>query len=1192
MDHRISLQDLFQRLPFTTQKFLGQAKEEVNKIENNHIFYIFYPVYLNRRKHTQQPLFTFTCEHLEDSYRIQKVYANKNILTLLLAQKNDMELTDARVLYEKQIDEMSAAVDALHPEENILNLYQTVSGEFRHIFGTQLQACQVSGDWQMLEKALVSFASQDAVIENCFRDEMETMERFYSQDGILPETVQQYMGLSGKNAEDISGIYFHGSHLGSYQAEYPVNRKQWELVQMAEKSTLLCVEGPPGTGKTTLLKELIADTLVKKADALLEVWDKPWIDIGAEGKKIKCSPLAGKNPYSIVISSTNNKAIDNIGLELLREVAFFSECADEIETDGAKCAGILCARLGNSGNIEDFYNSYFRPFCDFLENKEITQKEAEAVKEHYIELRTKMDRTSRKMTEFISLREKFEDCSSLKELWEKQQYIEKEFSKTAAKIKEEEKNYSDCLNETAELKRKNNEAEQEKGRLAKQKEESEKQLSVLYSDLEEYESITGVKKMFIFLFPAAGEVKKKYGSAQQIRDMIYDRKKQHESLDGRMNELVMEAARSKERQGIQEKEAAAIQTELLKNKSHSENVRKEQQILEAYLKLLSMLEQELEISAEQCLKAEAFMFFSCPRIIIMRNQLFMASLSLFECYVLRNKEPVLENLNILLTAQERGDGGAFYNWCRALYNGDAAYKEEKAALVRMLWETFFLCFPVVTTTLHSFRKTTFPMIPGLFDLLLIDESGQIVPYYALAPLYRAGRAVFVGDVNQIEPIKSVPSSLLEKKYTDLLGEDCYERFCLDAASAQSYAAKASDFFEMVGDIRQGVILTEHRRCEPAIMAFSNKYVYNHVLELVGTDDNRKLFGSNLTAFDIRGFKAAQHYNVAEIQACQEIVRIFVREYGEEVKKDIGIITPFSKQAEMLRKSIPGVETGTVHVFQGAEKKYILFSCVIDTAENDSGLCNFIGGKCNLLNVAFSRAKKQFIFVGNLSAAQGKNNYLKKAVDVIRESGKIYSLFDTDRLSGENMLWDENVIHILSGEQKLAEENEIGRYLKEVIPHNIIDTPRLHNEILNEMVLRAAQSIQIISPWIGRNVVTDRMLEAIRDKVENEIQVRIIFGYKAEECSLEDIDKLVQQDIPWEKEASADVIRKLRILLGDGLKYEPPTHIKLLMVDDRYLFIGSLNWLYNSGKTAQKEISCLITNSDTIQYVKERFLNQR
>ena len=139
---------------------------------------------------------------------------------------------------------------------------------------------------------------------------------------------------------------------------------------------------------------------------------------GGRRKENQVFSARGKNPYSIVISSTNNKAIDNIGLELLREVAFFQSVPVKSKLMEQKCAGILCARLGNSGNIEDFYNSFFRPFCDFLENKEITQKEAEAVKEHYMELRTKMDRTSRKMTEFISLREKFEDCSSLKELWE------------------------------------------------------------------------------------------------------------------------------------------------------------------------------------------------------------------------------------------------------------------------------------------------------------------------------------------------------------------------------------------------------------------------------------------------------------------------------------------------------------------------------------------------------------------------------------------------------------------------------------------------------------------------------------------------------------------------------------------------------------------------------------------------------
>ena len=133
-----------------------------------------------------------------------------------------------------------------------------------------------------------------------------------------------------------------------------------------------------------------------------------------------------------------------------------------------------------------------------------------------------------------------------------------------------------------------------------------------------------------------------------------------------------------------------------------------------------------------------------------------------------------------------------------------------------------------------------------------------------------------------------------------------------------------------------MILNEHRRCEPAIMAFSNELVYEHVLEIIGEDNHNKLFGSNLVAFDIRGLKAAQHYNRAEIQACKEIIRLFVEKYGEEVKQDIGIITPFSKQASMLRKEIQDVERGTVHVFQGAEKKYILCSCVVDEADKRPG----------------------------------------------------------------------------------------------------------------------------------------------------------------------------------------------------------------------------------------------------------------
>lgn len=367
---------------------------------------------------------------------------------------------------------------------------------------------------------------------------------------------------------------------------------------------------------------------------------------------------------------------------------------------------------------------------------------------------------------------------------------------------------------------------------------------------------------------------------------------------------------------------------------------------------------------------------------------------------------------------------------------------------------------------------------------------------------------------------------------------------------------------------------------------SNQFIYDNILNIKGKDILDKLFGTNLALFDVRGTKAPQHYNQIEIDACKKIVNLLVKTYGDDVRREIGIITPFKQQALKLSEEIPGVEIGTVHVFQGKEKKYILFSSVIDGMPDSKGLSRFIGGKGNLLNVAFSRAKEQFIYVGNLQAAKEARNYLTYAVTVIKQKGKIFSLFDVD---AKEIDTSQDIIAVLSGRQQDGLADEIGVYLRETIPHNIIDLPRLHNEILNNLLRMATRSISIISPWIGGNVVTNDMLELIGEKLQNGVLVYITFGYRAKNCSLTDIDKLVKADVPWGKEGAAVAIRALKNLLGEQLKYEPPSHVKLLLVDDRYLFIGSLNWLYNSGKTDQKEISCLITDPDMIHYVKEKYL---
>lgn len=1181
----ISLPDLFTSLSFKNEKFLDELKEKVNRIKQEHAFAVYYPVILNCKKRTQHPVISFHCQLGLDDFQVNKLYVDRDIFALLIAQQKEIEVADARLLYGDKIDELVYAIDAIHPSDCFCGLYELVREEFKKIFDAELGDFQNTKEWQLLAKAVLSFELMDTM-ETCFRDEMRSVEQYYLKDHIMPETIRRFLRLSKSTATELKPAEIEGFHLGSYQKKYAINRKQWELLQVSQDAKLLCVEGPPGTGKTTLLKEMIADILVKKADALLSVWDEPWELVKGAGKEIYRSPLGGENLNSIVISSTNNKAIDNIGLELLLEIPYFCDFAKTMEQDSTgPYSGSLCARLGNGKNIEHFYKYFFIPFCRYLKELSIDQVDENAAIESYRALRSKIDEINLCITELLELRKAIEPVCSWSEAEQRKEQLVNRRDELSAQKREIEQQITERQQAEDTLQKQMQELTGDLSELQKEQKDIDARLNALYTEQKEFEDTSKLKRFFKFLFPETAALLKKYVSSEQIRDFIQDERTLRASNYAQMKRVESQL----KQKGA---EYAGIQNEISKRMEaldlcaqESENIFKKLEMLMNHQSCVSKMAKELCFTADELMNMDAYQLRNMPRIVELRKECFYASLKLFEVYICLNREPIINNLNLFLRQKEGMDGGSFYSWCQCLYNGNEPYAQPKAALLRTLWETFFMCFPVVTTTLHSFRKSTFQLISDLFDILLVDESGQIVPYYALAPLYRARRAVFVGDVNQIEPIKNVPPGFFHKKYAELFGEEVYSRYCIDEASAQSYAAAATDYYEKVNDEACGVILNEHRRCEPAIMAFSNQYIYHNVLELKGENNQNKLFGANLVAFDIRGQKAAQHYNQAEIDACEELVAKFVKEYGEAVKKDIGIITPFTKQAEKLKSAIPGVEVGTVHVFQGAEKKYILFSSVIDDMPASKGLNRFVGGKGNLLNVAFSRAKSQFIFVGNLQAAKEADNYLKYAAKSIKENGKIYSFFDTDENEMED---DPDILSILAGKQRDCQMDEISRYLKETIPHNIIDNPRLHNEILNNLLKMAASSVWIISPWIGGNVVTQEMLDTMEKKQESGISIYITFGYRSKKDSLFNIDELVQNDVPWGQKDSAEKIRLLLALLGDKLKYAPPSHVKLLLVDDKYLFIGSLNWLFNAGKTQQREISCLITNPDMINYVKEKY----
>lgn len=86
-----------------------------------------------------------------------------------------------------------------------------------------------------------------------------------------------------------------------------------------------------------------------------------------------------------------------------------------------------------------------------------------------------------------------------------------------------------------------------------------------------------------------------------------------------------------------------------------------------------------------------------------------------------------------------------------------------------------------------------------------------------------------------------------------------------------------------------------------------------------------------------------------------------------LKKTVGIITPFSKQAKIIekllqQKGINGLTVGTVHKLQGDERLLVLFSSVY--GENNKSNGKFYDRGSNMLNVAVSRAKDSFIVFGH------------------------------------------------------------------------------------------------------------------------------------------------------------------------------------------------------------------------------------
>lgn len=178
----------------------------------------------------------------------------------------------------------------------------------------------------------------------------------------------------------------------------------------------------------------------------------------------------------------------------------------------------------------------------------------------------------------------------------------------------------------------------------------------------------------------------------------------------------------------------------------------------------------------------------------------------------------------------------------------------------------------------------------------------------------------------------------------------------------------------------------------------------------------------------------------------------------------------------LKSDIGALISGTVHSLQGAERPIVLFSPVY--SKHDLGSSLFFDESPSMLNVAVSRSKDAFLLFGDVP-------FLLTNTD--KPSGKLASYIS---------LRDGSEIEV-STEEMLRED--FGASSQKQAPE-FVNNLQGHREALRKSFELAKSEIMVVSPWVTKHALdSDSIISGIRSAVERGVRVRLFVG---EEMNIE------------------------------------------------------------------------------------------
>lgn len=313
--------------------------------------------------------------------------------------------------------------------------------------------------------------------------------------------------------------------------------------------------------------------------------------------------------------------------------------------------------------------------------------------------------------------------------------------------------------------------------------------------------------------------------------------------------------------------------------------------------------------------------------------------------------------------------------------------------------------PIWITTAQATQSI--PLLPDLFDILIIDEATQCTVTNLLPLVYRAKHIAVIGDKEQLGAINvitpsvetALANSLGVEQWLDLLGHN----------NNTVYTA----FIQCLPKRYSSVIaLDEHYRSHPLIIGFANEHVYRKKLRLKKDPSTGGSLpcGSGVFLKNIVGLcqQDKSGHSWQNHKEATEVVSI-VKELRTEshlARHSIGIVTPFAAQVKLIQDLLDKDDlltntlVGTAHKLQGDERDIIIFSPVVSKGIRDQSAA-WVENPPNLINVAVTRAREALFIVGDVACCKKQPGILGKLAAYAEE---VETLRETSREELELFSW--------------------------------------------------------------------------------------------------------------------------------------------------------------------------------------------